>query len=117
MNPSLLIAAILVASGIGIAFAMTRFKPIRSHPVVLTTVIINPGLVGLFAGAAFLAREYAPTLTTGLMIIAIGLIALSLPLVVIFAPRAIMEYLAKNQQPEPGESEPTNSDEPGSSAR
>ena len=89
------IGILLIASAVMLTYALVRFEFIRNNPILLLSAILNPFLVGFFAGSAFLVKSAAPTLANPLFFVAVGLILLSLPLIVIFVPRAVLEYYAE----------------------
>jgi len=67
------------------------FKGIRQNALVRAAIIMNPGLVGLCAGTAFVAKDYAPALTSPLLYATVALVLVSLPIAIIFIPRALLE--------------------------
>ena len=91
MSGHVMIGVLLITTALVLTFVLTRFFFIKENSAVLMATVINPGLVGLFAGSAFITKSLAPTLTKPLLFIALGLILLSLPILIIFVPRAILE--------------------------
>lgn len=114
MTGPIAIGILLILSALGVALILTRLKFIRNNTVILVATLINPGLVGTFAGLAFIAKSLSPSLTNPLLFITIGLILISLPIIIIFLPSAMMEQMDQ-QSPKPsfeeGASTPEMQDE------
>ncbi len=82
------IGILLVLSGVGAAYFLKRFSFVRNDPLIYYTTLANPGLVGIFAGAAFFFKPFLPDMTEILLFCAIGLIILTLPIIIFILPKA-----------------------------
>jgi hypothetical protein len=87
----MVIGLLLVFSGIGGVLLLMRFEFIRKSPVLLFATALNPGIVGTLAGIAFIIRPFFPETVQPILYVVLGLIALSLPIIIIFLPRVMME--------------------------
>lgn len=94
MTGHIAIGIVLILTAVAVTFGLTRFKFIRNNSVILIGTLINPGLVGLCAGGAFIVKSFSPSLTNPLLFVTVGLILISLPIIIIFLPRAMMEQMA-----------------------
>lgn len=82
------IGILLIASGVGITYFLKRFSFVQNDPLIYYTTLANPGLVGIFAGTAFLFSPFSPDMTKVLLYCAVGLIILTLPVIVFVLPKA-----------------------------
>jgi hypothetical protein len=87
-----------------VAFLFTallqRIIFVRENKHLRVAIFVNPGLVGLLAGATFLTRDGFPALSRALWIASMATIVVSLIGIVLLVPRAIRTRGASTASPD-----------------
>lgn len=101
MSGKIAIGLLLIASGIGLSYFLGKVKLIKEIPIFKMVTYLNPGLVGVSAGLAFLL----PSVQNTMLFITFGTMLVTMPILVFVCPKQVTRYLMEKAKKEQMEAE------------